>query len=103
MHPLNQNDQNHQSHSTQFELAKVPQKRGRRPKVEKGLPDLQSRQDIARTYLEEQLKHWPDLASQGVIPAVNDDNVALLAEDMARSPLNNRCSTQHDILHLWLA
>ncbi len=35
MHPLNQNDQNHQSHSTQFELAKVPQKRGRRPKVEK--------------------------------------------------------------------
>lgn len=44
----------------------------------KGLPDERHIHDLARTYLVEQAKHWPELRSRGLLPAP-DDGAALQA------------------------
>ena len=49
----------------------------------KGLPDEKSRRDLARTYLEVQTRHWPELVALGVLPPLTEENVNRLAEEFA--------------------
>ena len=48
-----------------------------------GLPDEKSRRDLARTYLEVQTRHWPELVALGVLPPLTEENVNRLAEEFA--------------------
>lgn len=62
---------------------------------EKGLPDADSRRDLARTYLKVQHRLWPDLARAGRLPRRTEAVVAGLAEafkdrflDLAPAPFD---------------
>ncbi len=60
----------------------LPPRVGRKKRRDKGLPTVESRLDLARTYLEQQALLWPELLASGVIPAATQENIQLLADDL---------------------
>ncbi len=62
-----------------------PPKHSRRePSPRRGLPDDASLRDLARTYLEIQHRHWPQLVAAGVLPTVSDEAINMLANTLKR-------------------
>jgi hypothetical protein len=53
----------------------------RRSRDERGLPDRQVLIDLARTYLKEQAKLWPELRKAGIIPSPTPETLAAMAAE----------------------
>src|SRR6185437_10577245 len=58
-----------------------PKRRSRRAKADRGLPPDEELAKLAKAYLQTQTKHWPELASSGVLSLPTDDAIRLMAED----------------------
>ena len=54
--------------------------RGRRRKGDRGLPEDSDLRELAKTYLTEQWRHWPELARSGQLPEPTDEVLAEYAE-----------------------
>ncbi len=68
----------------EVEESHVPKRRGRRRKIDRGLPDESSRQDLARTYLEHQTRLWPELVASGLLPSASDAVIQPMADGLER-------------------
>src|SRR4051812_35332936 len=66
-----------------------PKRGGRKPSPRRGLPDDKSLHELARTYLESQHAHWPELAQCGVLPPICDEAVSSLASSFTQHFLDN--------------
>ncbi len=68
----------------EVEESRGPKRRGRRRKIDRGLPDESSRRDLARTYLEHQTRLWPEWVASGLLPAILDAVIQPLADGLGR-------------------
>ena len=81
-----------------------PKRGGRKPSPRRGLPDDASLRDLARTYLEIQHRHWPQLVAAGVLPTVSDEAINMLANTFKRHfldkgwrPYSQGLATSHQL------
>ncbi len=51
----------------------------------RGLADREAIESLAQTYVEEQSKHWPELAGSGLVPAANAQQLAAMAVPFDRA------------------
>ena len=58
--------------------------RGRVRSADFGLPGRAGLLDLARTYLEVQARHWPELVSTAAVPAIDAATIAAMADDFER-------------------
>jgi site-specific DNA recombinase len=58
--------------------------RGRARSADFGLPGRAGLLDLARTYLEVQARHWPELVSTAAVPAIDAATIAAMADDFER-------------------
>ena len=54
--------------------------RGRARSADFGLPGRAGLLDLARTYLEVQARHWPELVSTAAVPAIDAATIAAMAD-----------------------
>ena len=81
-----------------------PKRGGRKPSPRRGLPNDASLRDLARTYLEIQNRHWPQLVAAGVLLTISDDAINMLANTFKRHfldkgwrPYSQGLATSHQI------
>jgi hypothetical protein len=58
-----------------------PQRRRRRARADRGLPPDEDLANLARTYLERQRKHWPEIVQAGLLPLPTDDVIRRMVDD----------------------
>lgn len=58
-----------------------PERRRRRSKSERGLPEDRELENLAKAFLEAQREYWPDLTSLGIFPEPSQPTVSAMVEN----------------------
>ncbi len=61
-----------------------PHRRGRVQSADFGMPERQGLLDLARTYLTNQARLWPELAGTPAVPVADAATIAAMADDFER-------------------